>query len=133
MILLVLVTASQCWAADRNYVDADTFKSWLESGKEMVVVDIQEVEAFAKQHFAGSIETNAYPVKSDAERHRIDPAVDAAKKTGHDVVVVCPRGGGGAKRCYDYIEEQGVAADKLYILKGGVDKFPFKGLLQAKK
>lgn len=38
----------------------------------------------------------------------INPAVAEYKEKGYDVVVVCPRGGGGgAKRCYDYLKEQG--------------------------
>lgn len=112
-----------------HYVDTDDFKAWLESKKEIIVVDIQEPAAFAKHHFPGSIETNAYPVKTDAERHSIDPAVARHNETGQDVVVICPRGGGGAKRCYDYLKAQGVPETKLYILKGGVDKWPHRDML----
>jgi rhodanese-related sulfurtransferase len=98
----------------------------------MIIVDIQDKEAFARQHFKGSIETNAYPVKTDAERKSIDPAVEHFKTSGQDVVVVCPRGGGGAKRCYDYIKSRGVPDEKLFILEGGADKWPFKELFEGK-
>ncbi|OKY76187.1 MAG: hypothetical protein BM485_02745 [Desulfobulbaceae bacterium DB1] len=36
----------------------------------------------------------------------IDPATAEDKKSWKNVVVVCPRGGGEAKRCYDSLKEQ---------------------------
>lgn len=112
-----------------NYLEPDQFKQWLESGKPMVIVDIQEKEAFAAHHFQGSIETNAFPVKTDEEKKLIDPAVAAYKASGNEVVVICPRGGGGAKRCYSYLKSQGVPEEKLTILKNGIDKWPHRSML----
>ena len=115
-----------------NYLEPDQFKQWLEEGKPMIIVDIQDKKAFAAQHFPGSIETNAFPVKTDAERKLIDPAVEAYKTSGNDVVVVCPRGGGGAKRCYSYLKSQGVPEEKLVILKKGIDNWPYRDMLAGK-
>lgn len=112
-----------------NYLEPDQFKQWLETNKPMVIVDIQDKPSFAAHHFPGSIETNAFPVKTDAEKKQIDPAVAAYKESGHDVVVVCPRGGGGAKRCYSYLKSQGVPEEKLTILQGGVDNWPYRDML----
>ncbi|MGV1099480.1 rhodanese-like domain-containing protein [Thiovibrio sp. JS02] len=114
-----------------NYLEPEQFKQWLEAKKPMVIVDIQIEKEFAAHHFPGSIETNAYPVETEAERKRLDAAVDACKKSGDAVVVVCPRGGGGAKRCYSYLKSQGVPEEKLFILKGGVEKWPHPDKLQA--
>ncbi|HSR37212.1 MAG TPA: rhodanese-like domain-containing protein [Desulfurivibrionaceae bacterium] len=116
-----------------NWVEPEQFKQWLEAKKPMVLVDIQDKPSFAAHHFPGSIETNAFPVESDAERKRLDPAVAAAKKSGQEVVVLCPRGGGGAKRTYDYLKAQGVPEKKLFILTGGVDKWPYRTMLEATK
>lgn len=115
-----------------NFVNPADFKQWLETDKPMIIVDIQDKAAFAAHHFSGSIETNAYPVKSETEQKRIDPAVAQFKSTGHTVVVICPRGGGGAKRCYSYLKSHGVAENQLYILKGGVDKWPYKDMLVSR-
>ncbi len=112
-----------------NYLEPDQFKQWLETDKPMIIVDIQDKAAFAAHHFPGSIETNAYPVKTDAEKKQIDLAVAAYKTSGNEMVVICPRGGGGAKRCYSYLKSQGVPADKLTILKGGVDKWSHRSML----
>jgi rhodanese-related sulfurtransferase len=112
-----------------NYLEPDQFKQWLENDKPMIIVDIQDKAAFDAHHFSGSIETNAFPVKTGAEEKQIDPAVVAYKESGNDVVVICPRGGGGAKRCYSYLKSQGVPEEQLTILKGGVDKWPHRDML----
>lgn len=113
-----------------NYVKADEFKQWLDSGKAMVLVDIQVKDEFPKHHFKNSIATYSFPVETEEQRKMIDPAVAAAKAAGTDVVVVCPRGGGGAKRCYTYLKEQGVPEAKLFILEGGVEKWAHKEMLE---
>ena len=128
--LLLVTTVSTVVAGSYNYIDKGEFKDRLESGKNMVIIDIQEEEAFAKHHFPGSIETNAFPVKTNSQRQSIDPAVKKAKASSDDVVVICPRGGGGAKRCYDYLKQQGVSESRIYILKGGVDKWPHRYMLE---
>ena len=112
-----------------NFVSSGDFKQWLETDKPIIIVDIQEKAAFASHHFPSSIETNAFPVKNEVEKKQIEPAVAQFKKTGNDMVIICPRGGGGAKRCYRYLRSQGVPEDKLYILKGGIDNWPHRDML----
>lgn len=112
-----------------NYIAPEDFKTRLERNEEMIIVDIQGAKEFAAHHFPGSLETNAYPVKSDGEKKRIDRAVALFQQTNNKVVVVCPRGGGGAKRCYSYMKSQGVPAEKLTILKGGAEKWPYKSMM----
>ncbi len=135
-LLLILSLSLICifnmgaFLASYNYVNQDDFKKWVESEKPMIIVDIQDKQAFAKQHFKGSIETNSYPVKSNEERGKIDPAVEEYKATGNDVVVICPRGKGGAKRCYDYMKSQGVPDEKLFILEHGIDNWPHRDMVE---
>lgn len=115
-----------------NYVKADDFKQWLDSGKAMVLVDIQVKDEFSLHHFKDSIETNAFPVETEEQRKMLNPAVAGAKKAGTDVVVICPRGGGGAKRCYSYLKAQGISEEKLFILEGGIAKWPHKEMLVSR-
>jgi hypothetical protein len=75
-VILMSCLALAALAADYRYVQQDTFKQWLESGKKMVLVDIQPPADFAKRHFKGALETGAYPVKSDAEKKRLDSILD---------------------------------------------------------
>ena len=128
-VLLIGVLNMAFFFENFNYVKAEDFKQWLESGKEMVLVDIQVKDEFSRHHFKDSIETNAFPVETEEQRKMIDQAVTTAKAAGTDVVVLCPRGGGGAKRCYTYLKDQGIPEEKIFILEGGVDKWPHKEML----
>ncbi len=122
---VLLACAQNSAAADYQYVSAEELKGWLETSRKVLLVDIQEKKDFEAHHIKGSMETNAYPVKSDAERQSIAPAV-SQEKDYESVVVVCPRGKGGAKRTYDYLKEQGVPEAKLSILTDGMEKWPYK-------
>lgn len=128
-LLLIAVTAQ---AGDYRYVAPAEMKTWLESGKELVMVDIQPAKDFSRQHFDGAIATSAFPVEKDEERKLLDPAVATAKASTKDVVVICPRGKGGAKRTYDYLKANGVAEERLYILTDGMDKWPYPELVKGK-
>lgn len=134
-ILAVLVIGLLNMAAlfeNFNYITAEDFKQWLDSGKATILVDIQVKDEFSLHHFKDSMETNSYPVDTEEQRQMIDPAVAAAKKAGTDVVVICPRGGGGAKKCYNYLKAQGISEAKLFILEGGVAKWPHKEMLVSR-
>ena len=91
----------------------------------MILVDICTVEQFAKAHIPGSIETNAYPVETDEQRAALGHLLPQIQKSSDDVIILCPRGGGGAKRTYDFYKANGVAESRLLILKNGVEKWPF--------
>lgn len=82
-------------------------KTWILEKKNLNIVDIQVEDEFKASHLPGSLATYAYPVKSDEDRAKIDDAVRISKENGYPVVIVCPRGKGGAKRCYDYMESKG--------------------------
>lgn len=131
MSLAMLLLAVTTQAGDYRYVAPEEMKTWLEGGKELVIVDIQPAKDFARQHFNGALETDAFPVEKPEEQKLLDPAVAAARDNNRDVVVVCPRGKGGAKRTYDYLKANGVAEERLYILTDGMDKWPFKELVKG--
>ncbi len=111
-----------------NYVKPDAFKQWLETGKQMVIIDIQPEDDFEEQHFKGAIETNAFPAKTDEEKKRIDKALPAILGAKGDAVVVCPRGKSGAGNTYEYLKSKGVSESRLYILEGGIAGWPYKEL-----
>jgi len=118
---ILLLVAAVAFAADYNYVSPDKFKEWMTTGKKTIIVDIQVPAEFAKRHIKGSIETNAYPVKSDEERKRLDAVLGTINASEDDVVIVCPRGGGGARNTYDYLKSKGVAESRLFILEKGIE------------
>lgn len=129
-MLLVLGIVSSAVAGDYNYISSKDMKQKIDAGTELIIVDIQVEKEYKQHRLPGSIATYAYPVKTDKERAMIDKAVEQFSKTGNDVVVVCPRGKGGAKRCYDYMKSQGVPEEKMTILEKGIAGWPFPEILE---
>jgi len=107
-----------------NYITAEETAALIRTAPEsIVIVDIQEKPGFDKEHLKGAVDTYAYPVKTDAEKAAL-AAVLPSIKPGQKVVIVCPRGGGGADRAYDFYLENGISKDQLFTLKGGQEKWP---------
>jgi rhodanese-related sulfurtransferase len=109
-----------------NYITAKDLNDRLGAGSPMIIIDICPVEQFAKGHIKGSIETNAFPVKTDAEKARLTELIPTIKASGDDVVIVCPRGGGGAKNTFDLYKAQGIDVNRMLILEQGMDKWPYE-------
>ncbi len=127
-VIVLIILASGVPVFATNYVEPADFKQWLISGKKMAVVDIQPGAEFAQHHFKGAIETNAFPGKTDGDKQRLDKVLPVIGAGTAAVVVVCPRGRGGAKNAYDYLKSKGVAEQRLFILEEGVAGWPYKEL-----
>ncbi len=127
LLVFGVVTSSQ--AGDYNYISAEDMKGKIEAKSDVIIVDIQVEKEFNQHHLPGSVATYAYPVKTATERAQIDKAVQLYQQTGNPVVIVCPRGKGGAKRCYDYMMENNVPAEKLSILTKGIAGWPYAEML----
>ncbi|MDD3344485.1 MAG: rhodanese-like domain-containing protein [Sulfurospirillaceae bacterium] len=107
-----------------NYITADeTAKLMREDTSKLVLVDIQEKPDFEEEHLQGAISTFAYPVKTDEERARL-AALLPEIKPDQKVIIICPRGGGGADRAYDFYLSKGVKKENLLTLKDGQYGWP---------
>lgn len=128
MLFLFMVTIATT-AGAANYIEPGQLKEALEKKKTMIIVDIQPAKEFEKQHLTGSIETNAFPVKTADEKKLLDKLVPIIKASKGPVIIVCPRGKGGAKNSYDYLLSQDIAEERLHILKNGIAGWPYKEYL----
>ena len=133
VVALFLGCAFTAFAGGYNYVEQEQFRQWLDKGKDMAIVDIQVPAEFKQHHFKGSMGTGAYPVKSAADKQKLDAILPALAAARNDVVIICPRGGGGAKSTYDYLKEKGIDAGRIFILEEGMQGWPYKGLTVAGK
>jgi rhodanese-related sulfurtransferase len=124
IIVALLATVSTAMAA--NYIKPLELKQAFEKNKSMIVVDIQPAKDFAQQHLPGSVETNAFPAKSADEKQRLDKVLATIKASADPVIIVCPRGKGGAKNSYEYLLSHGVAENRLQILEDGISGWPYK-------
>jgi len=129
MIVLFLSVAAPAGAVDSTSVDAAKFKAWMSNKKPMILADIQKKNSFQKHHFYGAVQTNASPVKTEEEKVRLDIIVRMFQKTGNDVVIIGSRGGASARRAANYLIDQGIPIDKIFILDGGVKHWPEQEML----
>jgi len=125
---LMLTYASLALAA--NYIGPDELKQMIQQQKEVVIVDIQPPNEFEQHYLKGSIETNAFPAKNPDEKQRLDKTLPVINASTAPVVIICPRGGSGAKNSYEYFQARGVAEERLLILKGGMAGWPHQELVQ---
>ena len=129
MSAFCLLSATWAFAAEINYIRADDFKTIIVNNTPVIIADIQKPKDFQKHQFYGSIETSAYPVKTETQQQLLDKVIEMFEKTGNQVIIVGPRGTSAAKRAFKYLLDEAVPAEKLLILKGGIKEWPHKDLL----
>ena len=129
MGMAVALVSVSAWASNYNYISAADVKQKVEKQENVLLLDIQVKEEFDQHHISGALETYAYPVKSETDKGKLEAVLAQAKVSTEPIVIICPRGGGGAKRTYDYLKGQGVAEARLMILEGGQAKWPYKEML----
>jgi rhodanese-related sulfurtransferase len=128
-LTIVFLAATGSWAASPdgyNYISPADLQKRLQSKSPMILLDICPVEQFAKGHIPGAIETNAYPVDTDEQRGRLAKVLPQIQASKDDVIILCPRGGGGAKKTFDFYKNKGVDEKRLLILEKGMDTWPYE-------
>ncbi len=133
LVFLFYATLQFAFSSQPNFIKPEELKNWLNSGKKVILVDIQPHEDFVKGHIKGAIETNAFPASKDEEKKRLDKVLPIIQNSKDPVVIICPRGRSGAKNSYDYLKSKGVPEDRLYILEGGMAGWPYPELLEKGK
>lgn len=131
-ILLPVATFAADISVHYNYISAVALEARLTAKESIHLVDIQVEEEFAKHHITGATATYAYPVKTEADKSKLQAVLTKLKADNAPVVVICPRGAGGATRTYDYLLAQGVAANRLLILEKGQEGWACPALTEGK-
>lgn len=107
-----------------NYISPEETAELVRTNpSKVIIVDIQEKPGFEKEHLKGAVATYAYPVKTEDEKGRLE-ALLPTFKPDQKIVIVCPRGGGGADRAYDFYLSKGVKKEQLFTLTKGQEGWP---------
>ncbi|WP_053062295.1 MULTISPECIES: rhodanese-like domain-containing protein [unclassified Desulfovibrio] len=127
LVSLILVTQVNASIGEEyKYISPETLQGRIKAGdSSMIILDICPVEQFAKGHIPGAIETNASPAQRPEETARLEAALP--KLVGDkDIIIICPGGGGGAKRTVDLYKSKGIDSKRLLILENGMNKWPYE-------
>lgn len=130
LVASLLLLAVPAFAGSYNYISPEQVKTNMEHKAPMHIFDIQVEDEYAQHHLPGAMKSCAYPVKSDADKAKVDAFVSDLQKDSAPVVIICPRGKGGAERAYMHLKEKGVAEDRLFILEGGQGGWPYENMLE---
>jgi rhodanese-related sulfurtransferase len=128
-IFLIAGVFGTAWAISPGgyrYITAKDLKDRIDAESPMIIIDVCPAQLFAKRHIRGSIETNAYPVKTESEKAKLVQLLAKIKSSTDDIIIVCPMGGGGARNTVDYFKMQGIDAKKLLILEKGIFNWPYE-------
>ncbi len=114
---------------DFKYYSAEQLKTSIERELPINILDIQVEDEYNLHSIKGSVATYAFPVKSDEEKAKIEQVLPSLEETNNRIVIVCPRGGGGAERTAKLLLEKGVDNDRIFILEDGQAGWTFEDLL----
>ncbi|OEF95926.1 rhodanese-like domain-containing protein [Desulfuribacillus alkaliarsenatis] len=128
-ISLALIGCSSESKTEYQYISAAELKNKLDAGEDVIIVDIQVEEEFNRHFIKGAIPTYAFPVETAEDRAKLVSTLQEIKTSNAPVIIVCPRGGGGATRTYDYYKGEFVSEDRLFILADGQEQWPYNNLL----
>lgn len=90
------------------------------------IIDIQPEADYDKGHLPNSISVPAYPVDTDDLEKLVVDNAEQFKEGDHPIYVVCPGGGGGAKRTISLLIDEGIDESRLFIVENGAKKWPYK-------
>lgn len=125
VLSFVLTFVSSVFSADYRYLSKEDLLDWLSQNKNMKIVDIQPKDEFVKKHIDSAMPTYAFPVKKEEEKKMVEAVLPELKSNDLPIVVVCPRGGGGARNTYDLLKSKGIDENRLYILTGGMSTWDY--------
>ncbi len=127
LLMTLVVAAGVAQAADYNYISVADFKARMDAGDhengKMAIMTSQTEEEYATGHLKAAFATFARPLESDADYAKLDPFLAKVKDSTEDIVIICPRGKGGATRPFDYFKKNGIAVERMLILEGGQEAF----------
>jgi len=133
--VLVMVSPGSVASATSDdefrYISPIDVKNRIQNDTPMTILDIQVKTDYDQHHLIGALASYAYPVKSDADMAKLDAVMGKLTAKDDPIIIVCPRGGGGAKRTWQYLSSKGISTDRMYILENGQGGWPYEELLAS--
>ncbi|HHD56918.1 MAG TPA: hypothetical protein ENK89_04485 [Desulfobulbaceae bacterium] len=123
-VFLLATVAAVSASSVVNFIDSARFMKYLEEKKPLYMVDIQRKNDYLRHHFYGALPTNAYPVRSGRDKDRLKTILAEIRKTKNPIIIIGPRGSHAAKRAYAFLQQQGIAPERLAVLKKGIRGWP---------
>ncbi len=125
--VLSITLASVSIAKNYNQISPQELKTRIDAGDiangKLMIFSSQNPKEFATGYLPIAIQTFARPLEKEEDYRKLDIVLARAKQTKEDIVVICPRGGSGATRPYDYLVENGIDNKRLFVLTKGQEAY----------
>lgn len=125
-------TATESAAPDRadadidwQYMSAEDTKAMLDNGEPVLILDSRPDDMYNAGHIEGCLHVPCYPVDTPELENVLRDAVPTLQESDDPIVIVCKSGNKGAKRAISVLIDEGVSADRLFILEGGGEGWPY--------
>ena len=116
-----------------KYISPSDLKNRIKSADQVFLLDIQVEKEYSEHHIVNAFPTYAYPVETADDRAKLKPVLDKIRNSKEDIIIICPRGAGGAKRTYEYLKAEGIVSNRLFILEKGQSGWLYPELLARTK
>ena len=124
---LTLSLTSIALAKGYNYISPQELKVRIDAGEiekgTMMMFSTQTEKEYATGYLPAAIQTFARPLEADADYRKLDPIIERVKGTSEDIIIICPRGGSGASRPFDYLKQNGIDPGRMLILTKGQEAY----------
>lgn len=111
-----------------QYKTAAEVKEMLESGADAIYLDIRQPESYNAGHLPGTLVAHAFPVDTPELENALRDVKDSFAGEG-PIIVICERGKKGAQRTISVLADEGIPAERFYILEGGAAGWPYPEML----
>lgn len=112
-------------AIEWQYITAEDTKAKLDAGEPLIVLDTRQDDMYSAGHIEGCLHVPCFPVDTLELENVLRDAVPTLQESDDPIAVVCKTGNKGAKRAISVLIDEGVSADRLFILEGGGEGWPY--------
>lgn len=116
---------------DFQYIEPEELKAKIEAGEPMIQLSVQTKESYRETgHLANSIATYAFPANTPELLDDLEDEVDALLENDLPIYVMGHGGKDGAMNAITYyVNEHGIDQSRFFIIKGGINGWPYKDML----
>jgi rhodanese-related sulfurtransferase len=125
-IVMIAATAFPSSSGPYSYISAQDLNRKLGLREGVILIDLSPAPLFSQRHIPGSIETGAYPVETPVQIGRLEKVLQRIVASSDEIVLICPKGGGSARRAFEHLKSKGVNPERIRILEGGILAWPYK-------
>lgn len=116
-----------------QYITAEELKTKITGSEPLLLIDVRSQEDYDLKHMKESVATGAYPIDTDEKKEKVMAVMDQFKGNTDPIIFLCYKGKTSAENGFKLLKEKGYDAERLFILEGGMNAWPYDDFLETSK